>query len=104
MVKNLCLNFWLYRNADWNTRSLRAKWLVNQAFCNFVCGYTGAKHLLILNLNAVLYSGQQMLRPYNNIEFPKHRVKPGTDKSVPTIFVIGFVGTVLTVPAQNQLK
>jgi len=37
--------------------------------------HVGAKHLLILNLNAVLYSGQQMLRPYNNIEFPKHRVK-----------------------------
>ena len=32
------------------------------------------------------------------------RVKPGTDKSVPTIFVIIFVGTVLTVPAQKTLK
>ncbi len=31
-------------------------------------------------------------------------VKPGTDKSVPTVFVISFVGTVLTVPAQSPLK
>ena len=34
---------------------------------------------------------------------PIHQVKPGTDKSVPTIFVI-IVGTVLTVPAQKPLK
>ncbi len=28
----------------------------------------GAKHLLILNLNAVLYFGQQMLRPYSVVK------------------------------------
>jgi hypothetical protein len=31
-------------------------------------------------------------------------VKPGADESVPAIFVISFVGTVLTVPPPNPLK
>ncbi len=49
----------------------------------------GAKHLLILNSSAVLYSGQQMLRPYNS--FPRSSVgMPYYDALRPVTTTSGF--------------